>query len=85
MKNSHHWCEKLVGHKISLLCSFTSLIYYTDIPMCDLCTKHGEGKIWYKNAINYSNDLLSDLERRRYIGNFLTTAFSEGFQTLGRL
>jgi ferredoxin len=53
--------------------------------MCDLCTKHGEGKIWYKNARNYANDLLSDLERRSYIENFLTTAFSDGFQTLGRL
>jgi ferredoxin len=53
--------------------------------MCDLCTKHGEGKIWYKNARNYAQDLLSDLERRRYIENFLTSAFSEGFQTLGRL
>jgi ferredoxin len=53
--------------------------------MCDLCTKHGEGKVWYKNAKNYAQDLLSDLERRRYIENFLTSAFSEGFQTLGRL
>jgi Pyruvate/2-oxoacid:ferredoxin oxidoreductase delta subunit len=53
--------------------------------MCDLCTKHGEGKVWYQNAKNYAADLLSDLERRRYIENFLTTAFSEGFQTLGRL
>jgi ferredoxin len=53
--------------------------------MCDFCTKHGEGKIWYKNARNYAQDLLSDLERRHYIENFLTSAFSEGFQTLGRL
>ncbi len=53
--------------------------------MCDFCTKHGEGKIWYKNAANYANDLLSDVRRRRYIENFLTSAFSEGFQTLGRL
>jgi len=53
--------------------------------MCEFCTKHGEGKIWYKNAANYGQDLLSDLQRRRYIENFLTTAFSEGFATLGRL
>jgi NAD-dependent dihydropyrimidine dehydrogenase PreA subunit len=53
--------------------------------MCDLCTKHGEGKIWYKNARNYAGDLLSDLTRRRYIENFLSSAFSEGFQALGRL
>jgi ferredoxin len=53
--------------------------------MCEFCTKHGDGKIWYKNAANYANDLLSDLGRRRYIENFLTTAFKEGFQSLGRL
>lgn len=53
--------------------------------MCELCTKHGEGKIWYKNARNYAQDLLSDLERRRYIENFLASAFSDGFEALGRL
>lgn len=53
--------------------------------MCEFCTKHGDGKIWYKNAANYAHDLLSDLRRRHYIENFLTSAFSEGFQTLGRL
>jgi len=53
--------------------------------MCDLCTKHGDGKIWYKNAANYAKDLLSDLGRRRYIENFLTSAFTEGFQALGRI
>ena len=53
--------------------------------MCEFCTKHGEGKIWYKNAANYAYDLLSDIRRRTYIRNFLSSAFSEGFQTLGRL
>lgn len=53
--------------------------------MCEFCSKHGEGKIWYKNASNYAQDLLSDLTRRKYIKNFLSSAFSEGFQTLGRL
>jgi ferredoxin len=53
--------------------------------MCDFCTRHGDGRIWYKNAANYSKDLLSDLNRRYYIENFLTSAFGEGFQTLGRL
>ncbi len=53
--------------------------------MCEFCTKHGEGRIWYKNAANYANDLLSDLRRRKYIENFLSSAFTNGFQTLGRL
>lgn len=53
--------------------------------MCEFCTKHGEGKIWYKNAANYAYDLLSDIRRRHYIENFLTSTFKEGFQTLGRL
>jgi ferredoxin len=53
--------------------------------MCDFCTTHGEGKIWYKNARNYAQDLLADLERRHYIENFLTSAFKEGFETLGRI
>jgi ferredoxin len=53
--------------------------------MCEFCTKHGDGKVWYKNAANYGQDLLSDLRRRHYIENFLTSAFSEGFETLGRL
>lgn len=53
--------------------------------MCEFCTEHGEGKIWYKNAANYANDLLSDLKRQNYIRDFLTTTFKDGFETLGRL
>lgn len=53
--------------------------------MCEFCTKHGEGQVWYKNAANYAQDLLSDLQRRKYIRNFLTSAFGEGFETLGRI
>jgi len=53
--------------------------------MCELCTKHGDGQVWYKNAANYSNDLLSDLRRRTFIREFLETTFKTGFDTLGRL
>jgi ferredoxin len=53
--------------------------------MCEFCTKHGDGQIWYKNAANYSNDLLSDLSRRAFIENFLESTFKGGFDTLGRL
>jgi hypothetical protein len=34
--------------------------------MCEFCVKHGEGKKWYLNVKNYSNDLLSDTRRRDY-------------------
>jgi len=34
--------------------------------MCEFCVKHGEGKKWYLNAKNYSNDLLSDIRRKLF-------------------
>jgi ferredoxin len=40
--------------------------------MCEFCLKHGEGKKWYLRASNYSDDLLSDIRRRRFIETFLT-------------
>ncbi len=53
--------------------------------MCEFCTKHGDGKIWYRNAGNYSRDLLSDIRRRAFIRDFLSTTIRDGFDTLGRL
>lgn len=53
--------------------------------MCEFCTKHGDGKIWYKNAANYAQDLLADLNRRRFIHCFFETTIKDGFATLGRL
>jgi ferredoxin len=38
--------------------------------MCEFCHKHGEGKKWYLQAKNYSDDLLSDLRRRKFIEDF---------------
>lgn len=40
------------------------------IPICEFCTQHGEGKTWYLQAKNYSDDLLSDLRRRRFVADF---------------
>ena len=40
--------------------------------MCEFCHKHGEGKKWYLQAKNYSEDLLSDLRRREFIVDFLS-------------
>ena len=53
--------------------------------MCEFCTQHGDGKIWFKNAENYAKDLLSDLERRKYIKDFFTQTIGEGIGTIGRL
>ena len=39
--------------------------------MCEFCHKHGEGKKWYLDAQNYSEDFLSDLRRRKFIHDFL--------------
>lgn len=38
--------------------------------MCEFCIKHGEGKKWYLNVKNYSQDLVNDINRREYIKGF---------------
>lgn len=40
--------------------------------MCEFCHRHGEGKKWYLEAGNYSEDLLSDARRRKFIEGFMT-------------
>ena len=40
--------------------------------MCEFCVKHGDGEKWYLNAANYSEDLLSDIRRRRLMEEFLS-------------
>jgi ferredoxin len=35
--------------------------------MCEFCVQHGEGKKWYLEAKNYSQDLLSDARRQKEI------------------
>lgn len=44
--------------------------------MCELCTKHGEGKKWYLQAKNYSDDLLTDTMRRSVVSQFCTTSLN---------
>jgi Pyruvate/2-oxoacid:ferredoxin oxidoreductase delta subunit len=41
-------------------------------PVCEFCHKHGEGKKWYLRAENYSDDLLSDVRRRKFIERFFS-------------
>lgn len=40
--------------------------------MCEFCHQHGEGRKWYLEAKNYSEDLLSDLRRRRFVADFFS-------------
>ncbi len=42
--------------------------------MCQFCHKHGEGKKWYLQAKNYSDDLLADVRRRRLLEGFVSQA-----------
>jgi len=55
--------------------------------MCEFCLKHGEGKKWYLQAKNYSEDLLSDARRRRFIEEFVsdTEDLERKVQRLDRL
>ena len=53
--------------------------------MCELCTKHGDGNVWFKNAANYAHDLMADLNRRRYIKDFFNNTIEAGLVTIGRL
>lgn len=55
--------------------------------MCEFCHQHGEGKRWYLQAKNYSEDLLSDLKRRQYIFNFMKYPehSANGVENLGRI
>jgi len=39
--------------------------------MCKFCTQHGDGKKWYLQAENYSEDLRSDLRRREMMLDFV--------------
>ena len=55
--------------------------------MCEFCLKHGEGEKWYLQAKNYSDDLLSDVRRRRLIEEIISNpeAFSRGVRGIDRL
>jgi len=55
--------------------------------MCEFCHKHGEGQKWYLKAENYSDDLLSDLRRRKFIADFFSLAEESpgGLAKLGKL
>jgi ferredoxin len=47
--------------------------------------KHGDGKKWYLEAKNYSDDLLSDMRRRKFIEEFFTTEIQKLGTTVEKL
>lgn len=52
--------------------------------MCEFCLKHGEGEKWYLQARNYSEDMLSDLRRLRFLEQFADPAWREReFEKMG--
>jgi ferredoxin len=53
--------------------------------MCEYCHLHGEGKKWYLNAKNYSDDLLSDLDRRKLLGRFFHEMIGDRQQSITRM
>jgi len=50
--------------------------------MCEFCQEHGEGKKWYLNAKNYSQDLYSDLAKHQV---FDIKKFSQDTKKLAEL
>lgn len=56
--------------------------------MCEFCHKHGEGKKWYLQAKNYSDDLLSDLKRRKFFSEFTSSSsedIAKAFEELDKM
>jgi NAD-dependent dihydropyrimidine dehydrogenase PreA subunit len=39
--------------------------------MCEFCVQHGDGKTWYLEASTYAYDLDADLERRKFLVDFV--------------
>lgn len=39
--------------------------------MCEFCAQHGDGKKWYLQAENYAVDLSKDVERQKYVLDFV--------------
>ena len=45
--------------------------------MCEFCVSHGDGEKWYLQAKNYSDDLLSDIKRQKFIKHFTGSSAEE--------
>lgn len=52
--------------------------------MCEFCVQHGEGKKWYLQAKNYSEELWNE-ERKRYMADFYPRLEENVINDLGGL
>lgn len=50
--------------------------------MCQFCHQHGEGRKWYLKAEHYAEELLADLERRKYMNEFIRHIGNQPFSSL---
>jgi NAD-dependent dihydropyrimidine dehydrogenase PreA subunit len=55
------------------------------IPLCEFCTKHGEGKKWYEIMEHYSIELLNDPDRQSYIKRFVPSIRNNSLNNLAKL
>jgi Pyruvate/2-oxoacid:ferredoxin oxidoreductase delta subunit len=53
--------------------------------MCEFCKEHGEGKKWFLNAKNYSEELLNDPERMKFIKSFYGSFVENSGQAVSRI
>lgn len=43
--------------------------------MCEFCTKHGEGKKWYENIINYTEELFNQVNSKEHFKKYLSNFY----------
>jgi ferredoxin len=53
--------------------------------LCEFCTKHGEGKKWYQVMENYSQELLADPSRQKYLEHFIGNIQSHANSNISKL
>ncbi|NWF98582.1 MAG: 4Fe-4S binding protein [Nitrospirae bacterium] len=43
--------------------------------MCEFCTKHGEGKKWYENIFNYTEELFNQVNSKEHFKKYLSNFY----------
>ena len=49
--------------------------------MCDYCAKHGSGKKWYENEVNFSKKLFDDKETQAFMHEYFSKSIEKSKQT----